>query len=99
HPTFTDRFPPNDQLVNAVGFPTDTGLTIASIIAGKTMDRCPGLRLAFSHGGGTFPFFLPRLQHAWSGRWNGEPAKDAAPKSSIRELLPLSPLEYARKFY
>lgn len=100
HPTMTDRIlPPTEQLVNAVGFPTDTGLTIASLITGKVLEACPKLRLAFSHGGGTFPFFLPRLQHAWSGRWNDEAPLDQDPPRPLRELLPRSPAEYARRLY
>src|SRR5579864_5833955 len=53
HPTFTDRFP--ERLINAIGFPTEGGLNIGSMIASGLVERCPNLRLAFSHGGGTFP--------------------------------------------
>ena len=99
HPTFSDRFPASEQLVNAIGFPTDTGLTIASLIAGGVLDACPTLRIAFSHGGGTFPFVLPRFQHAWSGQWNEQPpAQDASP-TALRQGLPSSPAEYARRLY
>ena len=99
HPTFTDRFPATEQLINAIGFPIDTNLTIASIIASGLLDACPKLRLAFSHGGGTFAFELPRLQHAWSGAWNdGQPAA-GAPANAVRQLLPKSPTAYARALY
>ena len=96
HPTFSDRFPATEQLINAIGFPTDTGLTISSMIASGLLDKCPRLRLGFSHGGGTFPFFLPRLQNAWSGTWNEAPPGASTP---VRELLPKSPAEYARMLY
>jgi aminocarboxymuconate-semialdehyde decarboxylase len=100
HPTFTERLVGPDQVVNAVGFPTDTGLTIASLIASGTLQACPGLRLAFSHGGGSFPFILPRLENAWSGAWNeGEPLLPGAPPSQLRQALPLSPSTYARRLY
>jgi len=100
HPTFTERLVGPDQIVNAVGFPTDTGLTIASLIASGTLQACPELRLAFSHGGGSFPFILPRLENAWSGAWNeGEPLVAGAPPSQLRQALPLSPSTYARRLY
>jgi aminocarboxymuconate-semialdehyde decarboxylase len=99
HPTFTDRYVGPD-VDNPVGFPTDTGLTIASVISGLVLERCPGLRLAFSHGGGTFPYFLPRLDHAWSGQWNLEPPGPAGPRANpLRDQLPKSPATYARMLY
>jgi aminocarboxymuconate-semialdehyde decarboxylase len=100
HPTMADRFTGPDQVVNAVGFPTDTGLTIASLITGGTLAACPGLRLAFSHGGGVFPSILPRLENAWSGAWNeGRPLLAEAPPSQLRETLPESPAAYARRLF
>ena len=65
-PTMMDRFPTKNPF-NPVGYPTDTCLTIASMIDGGTAEKCPNLRIAFSHGGGTFPFLLPRYNHQWSG--------------------------------
>lgn len=101
HPTMTERIGPLEPLVNSIGFPTDTGLTIAALITAKVIEQCPNLRLAFSHGGGTFPFILPRLEHAWSAKWNGEPPDDPPPAfgSALRELLPQPPTEYARTLY
>jgi aminocarboxymuconate-semialdehyde decarboxylase len=56
------------------------------------------LRLAFSHGGGTFPFFLPRFEHGWSGNWNNEPPEEGK-GGPLRQQLPRSPMEYARMLY
>ncbi len=101
HPTFTDRLVGPAQVTNAVGFPADTGLTAASLISGGTAERFPRLRVAFSHGGGTFPFLLPRFENAWSGTWNEErpPGGLPVPASELRQALPRSPAEYARRFY
>ncbi len=100
HPTFRDRFTGPEEVENAVGFPTDTGLTIASLITSGTLQACPNLRLAFSHGGGSFPFILPRLENAWSGAWNeGEPLIPGAPPSPLREALAESPSAYARRLF
>jgi aminocarboxymuconate-semialdehyde decarboxylase len=96
-PTMMDRFP-TAALFNPIGYPTDTGLTIASMIDGGTTEKCPSLRIAFSHGGGTFPFMLPRYGHHWSGTWNEEPpgpSKGAAAPGA----LPRAPADYARRFY
>ncbi len=93
HPTLSTRI--SGALMNPIGFPTDTGLTIASIIGSGTAEKVPNLRIAFSHGGGTFPFMLPRFTHNWGGTWNEEAGK----KGMGADLLPRSPAEYARRFY
>ncbi|HLG10395.1 MAG TPA: amidohydrolase family protein [Dehalococcoidia bacterium] len=93
HPTIASRI--RGAEMNAIGFPTDTGLTIASFIGGGTAEKTPNLRIAFSHGGGTFPFMLPRYTHDWGGTWNEEPGG----KGMGAATLPRSPAEYARRFY
>jgi aminocarboxymuconate-semialdehyde decarboxylase len=93
HPTVANRI--SGALMNPIGFPTDTGLTIASIIGSGLAAKCPDLRIAFSHGGGTFPFMLPRYVHNWSGVWNEE-----TPIGGLgADALDRSPAEYARRFY
>ena len=99
HPTMTDRIQGPDAAVNAIGFPTETGLTIGSMITSGAMEAAPNLRMAFSHGGGTFSALLPRMQNAWSRMWNGDAPMAGAPESPLREALPQSPLDYARRLY
>ena len=99
HPTMTDRIQGPDAAVNAIGFPTETGLTIGSMITSGAMEAAPNLRIAFSHGGGTFSALLPRMQNAWSRTWNGDAPMAGAPESPLREALPQSPLDYARRLY
>jgi aminocarboxymuconate-semialdehyde decarboxylase len=96
-PTMMDRFPTKAPF-NPIGYPTDTGLTIASMIDGGTAEKCPRLKIAFSHGGGTFPFLLPRYNHHWSGTWNEE-APGPGRGAGTPGALPRSPGEYARRFY
>jgi len=38
-----------------VGMPAETARAITSLIFSGTLERLPGLRLAFAHGGGSFP--------------------------------------------
>lgn len=59
-----DRLVGPKQLQQALGYPTDVGLAAASVLTGGLLHRCPALRLAFSHGGGTLGLLLPRLMQA-----------------------------------
>lgn len=52
-------------LKQVLAYPTDVGLAAASVITGGLLQRLPGLRIAFSHGGGTLASLLPRLQQGW----------------------------------
>jgi aminocarboxymuconate-semialdehyde decarboxylase len=51
-----------------VGMPTETALAICSIILGGVLDRLPGLRIAFAHGGGAFPAIAGRVEQAYGSR-------------------------------
>lgn len=74
-------------LEQVLAFPGETGLAAASLITGGTLDRVPGLRIAFSHGGGTLSALLPRLQHAW----NTLPP--------VRSAIATDPTSVARRMY
>jgi aminocarboxymuconate-semialdehyde decarboxylase len=65
HPVGTDRVVGSPRLVTFLNFPVDTGFTAASLVTGRTLEKFPGLRVAFSHGGGTFGAVLPRLTMGW----------------------------------
>jgi hypothetical protein len=52
-----------------VGMPTETHLSIMSLILGGGFDRLPrALHICFAHGGGSFAFWLGRLENAWHRR-------------------------------
>lgn len=51
-----------------VGMPAETCLAICSMMFGGVMERLPGLRLCFAHGGGSFPHTLGRIQHGFEAR-------------------------------
>lgn len=51
-----------------VGMPAETTLAICSMIFGGVLERLPALRVAFAHGGGSFPFTLGRIQHGFDVR-------------------------------
>lgn len=46
-----------------VGMPAETAVALCSVIMGGILERLPGLRIAFAHGGGSFPFTLGRISH------------------------------------
>jgi aminocarboxymuconate-semialdehyde decarboxylase len=51
-----------------VGMPAETSLAICSLVLGGVLERLPGLRVAFAHGGGAFPATLGRIEHAFHAR-------------------------------
>ena len=51
-----------------VGMPAETSLAICSMIFGGVFERFPKLRVAFAHGGGTFPSTIGRIEHAFHVR-------------------------------
>ena len=74
-------------LQQVLGYPGDVGLAAASVLTTNLMVRRPGLRMGFSHGGGTLASLLPRLQQGW----RVFPA--------LKDSMAASPLEQARKLY
>mgnify|MGYP000067750442 FL=1 len=51
-----------------VGMPAETSLAICSMIFGGVFERLPKLRVAFAHGGGSFPATISRIQHGFDVR-------------------------------
>lgn len=86
-PAGMDRLVGPPVLEQVVAFPGEVGLAAASMITGGTLARHPGLRIAFSHGGGTLRAILPRLQHAWNAF------------AMLREGIEEPPLALARRMY
>lgn len=76
-----------EGLEQVVAFPGEVGLSATSLLTSGLMARHPGLRIAFSHGGGALPMMLPRLQHAWTQM------------PPVRKLMDMSPRDMARKLF
>ena len=76
-----------EALAPIVGIPMDTALCVASFIASGLLDRLPGLRIGFSHGGGGLGAVIDRFEHVWK----------VMPE--LQQRLPRSPLQEARRFY
>lgn len=71
-----------------IGMPTETTIAIASMIFGGVFEKCPRLRVAFAHGGGSFAGTFGRLAHGFEVR----PDLVAADN-------PLHPREYLGRFW
>lgn len=77
---------PRHNLMYTVGMPSETALAAASLILGGVIDKFPRLNICFAHGGGSFPYILPRLDKGWKV-W-----------PHLR-LLEQPPSYYAKNFY
>jgi aminocarboxymuconate-semialdehyde decarboxylase len=51
-----------------VGMPAETTRAICSLIFGGVFEKFPKLRIAFAHGGGSFPYTLGRIEHGYDVR-------------------------------
>lgn len=86
-PAGMDRLVGPPLYEQALAFPGEIGLAAMSMITGGTLSALPNLRIAMSHGGGSLQVLVPRLQQVW----NTVPA--------VKEAIPVSPLETARRMY
>lgn len=77
---------PRHNFMYTVGMPSETALAAASLINGAVMEKFPDLKICFAHGGGSFPYILPRLDQGWNV-W-----------PDIRKISK-PPSFYAKKFY
>ncbi len=71
-----------------VGMPAETSLAICSMIFGGIFERLPKLKVAFAHGGGSFPSSIGRIEHGYHVR----PDLVAVDNN-------VNPREYLDKFY
>ena len=83
-PTDAGRFSGAPLLNNLIGFPQENVLAAATLITGGVIERCPNLRVLFSHGGGGFAMMLPRLDQGWH---------------TMEQFLPKLPSDYIGNFY
>lgn len=51
-----------------VGMPAESSLAICSMIFGGVLQRLPKLKIAFAHGGGSFPATIGRIEHGFNVR-------------------------------
>jgi aminocarboxymuconate-semialdehyde decarboxylase len=85
HPLASEALGNQPNLIAFAGFPSDTGLSAATLISAGLLDDFPKLRIGFSHGGGTLGPIIHRMEHgiAASGGSAGK----------------LSPAEHGARFF
>ncbi|HET9744740.1 MAG TPA: amidohydrolase family protein [Chitinophagaceae bacterium] len=71
-----------------VGMPAETSRAICSMIFGGVFENFSKLKIAFAHGGGSFPFILGRIKHGFDVR------RDLVAVDNV-----ISPDEYIGKFW
>jgi aminocarboxymuconate-semialdehyde decarboxylase len=89
HPTgFTEpgRFL-DHYFVNTIGHPLESTICAGRLIFDGVMERFPGLKFVFAHGGGYLPMYAGRFDHAYRAR------------EDVRSGLPRLPSEYLSMFY
>jgi aminocarboxymuconate-semialdehyde decarboxylase len=55
-------------LINTVGMPLDSTVSVARLIFGGVLERHPDLKIVVVHGGGYLPFYPARFDHAYRMR-------------------------------
>jgi aminocarboxymuconate-semialdehyde decarboxylase len=71
-----------------VGMPAETSLAICSMIFGGIFEKFPKLRVAFAHGGGSFPMTIGRIEHGFHSR-----------PDLVAVDNPINPRHYLGKFW
>lgn len=77
----------------ALGFPIETTVALTRLLFAGVMHRYPGLRLVGSHGGGTLPYLVGRLDAGW----RSDPALEGrmpTPPSDVTSRLFLDAVLY-----
>lgn len=71
-----------------VGMPAETSRAICSMIFGGVFEKFPNLRVAFAHGGGSFPATIGRIEHGFNVR-----------PDLVAIDNPINPRDYIGKFW
>lgn len=71
-----------------VGMPAETARAICNMIFGGVFEKLPELKVAFAHGGGSFPATIGRIEHGFKSR-----------PDLVAIHNNVNPREYLGKFY
>lgn len=71
-----------------VGMPAESSLAICSMIFSGLLEKLPKLKVAFAHGGGSFPATIGRIEHGFNVR-----------PDLVAIDNPINPREYLNRIY
>ena len=88
HPDFVPNPRTGDYyLINLMGMPVESAITMGNMIFSGLFDRLPELRVCFMHGGGVAPYVFGRWNKGW----------EVCPEAKID--IPRKPTEYLQNLY
>jgi len=56
----------NDNLSITVGMPMELALTATRLVWSGIFEKFPAIKICLAHGGGAFPYILPRVNTGWN---------------------------------
>ncbi len=76
----------NYYTANSIGFPLETGICVASLVFGGTLERYPDLKVCLAHGGGIVPSLVGRWDHTWQVRAEARVSIERPPSEYVSRL-------------
>jgi aminocarboxymuconate-semialdehyde decarboxylase len=86
HPAGVERIGGPRELAATAVFPLETALAATSLLAGGVLERFPRLNVLLSHGGGAFPWIVPRIEFVWKMAAPWSKAIAQAPSETLKRF-------------
>jgi aminocarboxymuconate-semialdehyde decarboxylase len=84
------------EICSVLGWPYETGVTLARLVFSGIMDRFPDLKVIAHHLGGVIPYLEGRVGHSWDQLGARTSDEDYA---SLLKRLKKRPYDYFKDFY
>src|SRR5579871_3289225 len=84
------------EICSVLGWPYETGVTLARLVFSGLIDRYPALRVIAHHLGGVIPYLEGRVGHSWDQLGARTSDEDYG---TILKSLRKRPLDYFKDFY
>ena len=84
------------EICSVLGWPYETGVTLARLVFSGIMDRYPDLKVIAHHLGGVIPYLEGRVGHSWDQLGSRTSDEDYA---SLLKRLKKRPYDYFKDFY
>jgi predicted TIM-barrel fold metal-dependent hydrolase len=84
------------EICSVLGWPFETGVTLARLVFSGIMDRFPDLKVIAHHLGGVIPYLEGRVGHSWDQLGSRTSEEDYA---ALLKKLKKRPYDYFKGFY